>query len=54
MKDLQSFIRSQVLNPTWQEYVAYRKHWKHEEFGLDWFVEQDFFNVVWQHHSSWQ
>ncbi len=51
MKDLQSFIRSQVLNPTWQEYVAYRKHWKHEKFGLDWCVEQDFFNVLWLHQN---
>lgn len=51
MKDLYSFMRSEVLDPTWPEYVAYKQYWGHERFGLDWAVGQDLYNVAWLHQN---
>jgi len=43
---------NQVLSPTWEVYVEYRKHYGHVQYGLDWTVGQDYLNCVWNHQKD--
>jgi hypothetical protein len=47
MKDWMKWHEEQVHHPTWPPYVLSRKRYRHEHFGLDWSVGQDFLITNW-------
>lgn len=58
MREWSQWHAQEVLQPRWDKYVALRRKYKHEHFGLDWSVGQDFLianwlnrDEVWVHHG---
>ena len=48
MRDWAAWHVREIHNPVWPPYVSIRRKWKHERFGLDWTVGQDFLIANWE------
>ena len=51
VKKFLAYHKSEVLNPTWSEYILFRESRGHKRFGLDWSVGQDFLIVVFKNQD---